>query len=147
MDQINIIIGLAVLFLIGTGAIIALIRRVKELEDSLEHKTTSASFYSKESLNRFEEISQLRMKLLSLQQDKSKLQEEVAALKAGIKVINDRATALTAELEATKATKEVTSEVVEETITPAATLSAPTTISVSSTQAPLRSGNKNKRKK
>ena len=146
MDQINIIIGLVVLFLIGSGAIIALVRRVNELEGSLEQKTNSASFYSRESLNRFEEISQLRMKLVGLKAEKAKLQDEVTSLKAGIKVINDRAAALTAELEATKETKEVVSELTEETIT-ATTLNAPTTISVSSNQTPSRNSNKNRRKK
>ena len=146
MDQINIIIGLVVLFLIGSGAIIALLKRVNELEGSLEQKTNSASFYSRESLNRFEEISQLRMKLVGLKAEKAKLQDEVTSLKAGIKVINDRAAALTAELEATKETKEVVSELTEETIT-ATTLNAPTTISVSSNQTPSRNSNKNRRKK
>ena len=146
MDQINIIIGLVVLFLIGSGAIIALVKRVNELEGSLEQKTNSASFYSRESLNRFEEISQLRMKLVGLKAEKAKLQDEVTSLKAGIKVINDRAAALTAELEATKETKEVVSELTEETTT-ATTLNAPTTISVSSNQTPSRSSNKNRRKK
>ena len=146
MDQINIIIGLVVLFLIGSGAIIALVRRVNELEGSLEQKTNSASFYSRESLNRFEEISQLRMKLVGLKAEKAKLQDEVTSLKAGIKVFNDRAAALTAELEATKETKEVVSELTEETIT-ATTLNAPTTISVSSNQTPSRNSNKNRRKK
>jgi len=148
MDQINIIIGLALLFLIGCGAIIALIKRVNELEGSLEQKTNSASFYSRESLNRFEEISQLRMKLASLSQEKSKLQEEVAALKAGIKVINDRATALNAELKEMNETAEVTSNLAHGTVIPTSgSLDLPATTSVAFTQNPPRSVNKGRRKK
>ena len=148
MDQINIIIGLAVLFLIGCGAIIALIKRVNELEGSLEQKTNSASFYSRESLNRFEEISQLRMKLVSLSQEKSKLQEEVAALKTGIKVINDRATALNVELGEMNEAAKVTSNLSKVTVIPTSgSLDISATTSTAFTQNPPRSVNKSKRKK
>lgn len=148
MDQINIIIGLSVLFLIGSGAIIALVKRVHELEGSLEQKTNSASFYSRESLNRFEEISQLRMKFVSLKAEKAKLQEEVAALKAGIKVINDRATALNAELKEMNETAEVTSNLSKGTVIPTSgSLDIPATTSTAFTQNPPRSVNKSKRKK
>ena len=148
MDQINIIIALAVLFLIGFGSIVALVRQVSQLEESLEERTMSANYYSKESLDRFEQISKLRMDLLGLKAEKAKLQDEVTSLKAGIKVINDRATALNVELEEMNEAAKVTSDLAKGTIIPTSGgLDLPTTTPVAFTQSSPRSTNKNRRKK
>lgn len=147
MDQINIIIALAVLFLIGFGTIVALVRQVSQLEESLEERTMSVNYYSKESLDRFEQISKLRMDLLGLKAEKAKLQDEVTSLKAKV-VVNERATALTSKLEEVNQTKEVTSDLAKGTIIPTSGgLDLPTTTPVAFTQSSPRSTNKNRRKK
>lgn len=147
MDQINIIIALAVLFLIGFGTIVALVRQVSQLEESLEERTMSVNYYSKESLDRFEQISKLRMDLLGLKAEKAKLQDEVTSLKAKV-VVNERATALTSKLEEVNQTKEVTSDLAKGTIIPTSgSLDLPTTTPVAFTQSSPRSTNKNRRKK
>lgn len=148
MDQINIIIALAVLFLIGFGTIVALVRQVSQLEESLEERTMSANYYSKESLDRFEQISKLRMDLLGLKAEKAKLQDEVTSLKAKVVVVEERATALTSKLEEVNQTKEVTSDLAKGTIIPTSgSLDLPTTTPVAFTQSSPRSTNKNRRKK
>lgn len=112
MDQLNIIIGLVIVFFTGFVVIIALLRQVHQLEALVEEKTVSVKYYSNESLNRYEEMSKLRMELVTLKLDKGKLQDEVLSLKAGIKIFSDRAEELAAEL-ATKSTVEPSAEVVE----------------------------------
>lgn len=89
MDQFNIIVGLAVLFLIGFVVIIALLRQVHQLEALVEEKTVSVKYYSRESLNRYDEISKLKMELATLKLDKSKLQDEILAQKEVIKVFSE----------------------------------------------------------
>ena len=89
MDQFNIIVGLAVLFLIGFVVIIALLRQVHQLEALVEEKTVSVKYYSRESLNRYDEISKLKMELATLKLDKGKLQDEILAQKEVIKVFSE----------------------------------------------------------
>lgn len=112
MDQFNLILGFGILLLTGFVLIISLLRQVHQLEALIEEKTMSVNYYSKESLDRFEDISKLRMELVSLKIDRDKLQDEVLSLKAGIKIFSDRAEELGAEL-ATKSTVEPSAEVVE----------------------------------
>jgi hypothetical protein len=118
MDQLNIIIGLVIVFFTGFVVIIALLRQVHQLEALVEEKTVSVKYYSKESLNRYEEMSKLRMELVTLKLDKGKLQDEVLSLKAGVKIFSDRAEELAIQL--AKATPETSTEsVVEVEVVPA----------------------------
>ena len=147
MDQFNLILGFGILLLTGFVLIISLLRQVHQLEALIEEKTMSVNYYSKESLDRFEEISKLRMELVSLRIDRDKLQDEVLSLKAGIKIFSDRAEELAAEL-ATKSTVEPSAEVVEVVEVTEEVKQEPIASPIAAVSTPTnKPKNKNRRKK
>lgn len=66
-------------------AVISLNSEVKKLEQLLEDQYDLTSHYCKESLDRFEDISKLRMELASLTSQKTKLQDELLEAQKTIK--------------------------------------------------------------
>lgn len=81
IDINTLTIILAIVFIIVCIAAANLYTQVTKLEELLEHEHVQTKYYSKESLDRFEDISKLRMELVTLNSQKIKLEEELRLAK------------------------------------------------------------------
>lgn len=75
MNEFGLIIGVSIICIVGLVIIINLVKQIDKLEEDVSYFSKQANYYSKESLDRFEQISKLRIDVVELQEINKKLND------------------------------------------------------------------------